>query len=112
MKNQNETNDDLVLVPKVGKEEEWAKAIADAEKIGNGALGWRGQAEMMVDLDLTQMLENDSNIEFSKDREERVEQMESVLKTMYLETIMSLSDEVTPEEAKKRKVTTSVLYGK
>lgn len=42
--------------PETWKEAEFFAAFAEAEKIGKGALGWQGQAEMMVELGLDKAL--------------------------------------------------------
>jgi hypothetical protein len=113
MKDPKEKNEDLVLVAKVGKQEEWLKAIKDAEQIAQGALGWRGHAEIMVDTDLADWIDKDSNGELNlpEDKEAKVVAMEEILKNMYLQAILDLSDEVTKEEADRRAKTTKVLYG-
>ena len=109
MKKQKEKSD-LVLVAKVGKEQEYEDALKEVDRVANGTLGFRGQAEAMIDLELhtatdMKMLFEDVKVE------DRVDRMEQLLKQIYLEKILSLSEEVTKEEAEKRRKATKVLYG-
>lgn len=105
-------NDDLVLVAKVGKEQEFENALEEVNRIANGSLGFRGQAELMIDMDLFKAEPQLEAIIEPIPKEDRVDAMEKLLKQIYLEKILSLSEEVTPEEADKRRKATKVLYGK
>lgn len=95
----------LVLVPKPGKEQEFMAAMAEAHKIAHGALGWQGQAEMMVELGL------DKVHKLRGAKKARITQMKRLLQQMFLHNIYIHGDWVTPEEADKRSRTTATLFG-
>jgi hypothetical protein len=81
-----EIKDDDVLVPKFGKEKEFYDAMAQMHKVGTGKLGWRGHAEMMVDLGLTDAVLEE---ELKGTREEKIEQYMEVLQQAHLQTLYS-----------------------
>ena len=96
----------LVLVPKPGKEAEFEEAFKQAAQIGHGALGWQGQAEMMVELGL------DKELKLRGTKKARITQMRRHLQSIFLETIYKHGDWVTPEEADKRRKSLTTLFGK
>lgn len=103
-----ELKEDDVLVPKIGKEKEFLQAMSDMQKIGHGKLGWKGQAELMVDLDMSEALE----VELKGTREEKVQQMMEYLQQAHLQSVYEYGEWLSKEEAEKRRVSKKVLYGK
>lgn len=100
--------EDKVLVPKVGKEVEFLKAMQDTATIARGTLGWRGQAEMMYDLELTEHLGLDIK---GLEKEQALQKIEEYVKQAYLQTIFDFGEWVTKEEADRRRKASKVLYG-
>ena len=98
-----------VLVPKVGKEAEFSQKLAEAHQIGHGALGWQGQAEMMIELGLDQSLEA-GGVRFPKNKKKRIDKMRQILIGCFMDDIHKYGEWVTKEEAKQRAEMTDILY--
>lgn len=103
-----EIKKDDVLVPKFGQEKQFYKALSEMSKVATGTLGWKGQAEMMIDLDLTKALE----VKLKGNKEEKTKQMIEHLQQSFLSSIYEHGEWVSKEEANKRKISRKVLYGK
>lgn len=90
-----------VLVPKIGQEEKFLDALRSAQQIGNGKLGWDGQAEMMLDLGLLPSV----GIKLKKGtREQQLKQVKELLQQCFVDNINTYGEWVTPKVAKTRKL--------
>lgn len=99
--------EDKVLVPLVGKEDQFKEAMLKAHQIAHGKLGWQGQAELMVEVGLDVAL----GLPKSKYRKVNVRRVMDYLKQAFLQDIAQYSEWLTREEAEKRSNSMKVLYG-
>ena len=99
-----------VLVPKVGKEQEFLAAINEAAKIAHGKLGWRGQAEIFHEIGALPLMGVELD-QVNTTKEEQLQIIEDYIKQSYLQTIMTYGEWITEEEADKRRKSTEVLFG-
>ena len=100
-----------VLVAKVGHEVKFLETLGEMHKIGHGALGWDGQAEMMIELGLDQSLEKDG-VKFPKSAKARKVKMRQILVGCFVDTLYQYGEWVTAEEAKNRKDYHEILFNK
>lgn len=100
-----------VLVPKVGHEIQFVEALQKAHQIGHGALGWQGQAEMMVELGMVEILKKEG-VKFPKSKEGQITKMRHVVIGMFMDNIYQHGDWVTKKEAKKRQNSQTILFDK
>ena len=91
----------MFLVAKIGHEKEFVEALNEAHRINTGALGWRGNAEMMLSLGLLNTLK----IEIKGiTQEEKVDQAEQLLRDIFAQRIMEHGEWVTGTVAENREV--------
>jgi len=99
-----------VLAPKVGKEKEFWQAMAEAHKIGTGALGWDGQAEIMSEILSHKDAEQQFGMKLPKDKNRRKAKLRGLIIQSFVGKIFELSDWVTKEEADTRMQYNEILY--
>jgi hypothetical protein len=96
-----------VLVAKPGKEEEFIKQFNEMIRIAQGSLGWRGHAEMYLELGVLGAM----GIKLkSRKKENKLKELESLLKQVFLQNLYEVSEWVTKEQAESRAKYNKVLY--
>lgn len=100
-----------VLCAKVGHEQKFIDTLAEMHKIGHGALGWDGQADMMIELGLDQALEKDG-VKFPKSAAARKKKMRQILVGSFVDTLYQYGEWIPAEEAKNRKEYSDILFNK
>lgn len=107
MPKKKNKEEDIVFIPKLGKEKEFEEAIAFMDR--SKGIGWKEHAEMQYDLGVHDFLG------FELEGETKVEQikcLENILKQIALNNFLEVAEQVTEEEAKRRKLAVKTLYGK
>lgn len=97
-----------VLVPKVGKEKQFKETLENINQIANGKLGWKGHAEMYVDMGL----ESHFGMKPAKNREAGIEVMIKKLQEAFCSGLVEFGEWLTPEQVEQRKRAITALYGK
>lgn len=100
-------SEDKVLVPKPEKLKEFKQIILELEAVSKGRLGWKGQAEVFLQLDFEAILGYKLK---STTKEEQLEEIQELLKQAFLDRLLDISDLVSKEEAKTRMDTINTLY--
>lgn len=96
-----EENSDQYLVAKIGHEAEFLAAVSEANKIHTGKLGFRGNAQMMLEMGLFGSL----GIKFKgKTDEEKLDEAEQTLRQIFGQRLMEHGEWVTGTVAENREV--------
>lgn len=106
-KTWHEQTDGKVLIAKLGKEQEFINALQSAHAIGNGTLGWEGQAKLMYELNLTESL----NLKLKGSKKQKIDKIKQRLIDSFIGQIWEYSEWVLPEEAERRHKIRTILYG-
>ena len=100
-----------VLVPKVGKEQEFFMRFEELKKIASGTLGWTGQAEMMYEILGKEGLQDFLGIKLkARKKENLLKEIEVLLKESFYHTLMTYGEWITKAAAAKRAKLTKVLF--
>ena len=94
-------NDDVYLVAKIGHEKQFTEAINEAHRINTGPLGWRGNAQMMLDLGLLDTLKIKIQ---GTTLDEKLDSAEQMLRDLFAQRIMTHGEWVTGTVAENREV--------
>lgn len=97
-----------VLVPKVGHDAKFVEALNNAIQIGQGKLGWQGQAEIMFNLGL---IENLGLKIKGKTNKQKIACIKNYLITAAMEEIYTYGEWIPEKQAKLRDKAKTVLYG-
>src|SRR5579863_4482966 len=89
-----------VLVPKIGKDEEFIKKFQEIQKIAHGPLGWDGHARLLIQLDAIEELKGMT-----------FEQVKDFLQQSALSGLYEVGEWIPAEQAEQRKKSTEVLFG-
>jgi hypothetical protein len=98
-----------VLVAKVGQEDLFLERMAAAHKIGHGALGWQGHAEMMYEIGAYDAI-MEKPLDPKLTKEEGIAVIKELIQQAHLQSIMEHAEWVTEEEADKRRKAQEVLF--
>ena len=96
-----------VLVAKPGKQKEFVEAMMSAHKIAHGALGWKGQAEMMWECGAAEVMFGIK----TKSKKKALPLLEALIRQAFLQTIMDNAEWIPEEQAKGRHIANKVLFG-
>lgn len=95
------TESDQYLVAKIGHEAEFLAAVREANQIHTGKLGFRGNAQMMLEMGLFDSI----GIKFKgKTDEEKLDEAEQTLRQIFGQRLMEHGEWVTGTIAENREV--------
>jgi len=96
-----------VLVPKVGQDKEFTQAFNNAVQIGQGKLGWQGQAELMYNLGLIEHI----GFKLKGSKRQKIAAIKNYLITIAMEEIYTYGEWVPVKQAELRIKAKTILYG-
>ena len=102
-----------MLVPLVGKETAFIQAIGEFVRMANGTLGWRGHAEMLLDLKPNgEAAEMVLGHKLEGDKEAKITKLSEWLEQAFWETILVNAEWLDKEAGEARWQALYILYGK
>ena len=104
--------EDKVLVAKPQQEQIFILKLKEMSNIANGALGWKGQAEMFYSILGKDGIKTALGLSIKcRKKENIINEIAEVLKIVFYQSLMEVAEWVTKEEADKRAKMNKVLYG-
>lgn len=102
----------LCLVPKINEETEFIAALGEMLKVANGSLGWKGHAEMLLDIDKNGEVFKALQIgPPTGTREEQTAQLIEWLQESFWQSVVCHAEWIPKEEGEARWKSLRILYG-
>lgn len=98
-----------VLVAKVGHEEKFLETLGEMHKIGHGALGWDGQAEMMYELGMVEVLKKEG-VKFPRGKAAQITKLRQIVIGSFVDKLYQFAEWIPEKEAESRNQYRTILY--
>lgn len=96
-----------VLVPKPNKLLEFKAVLLEIDRVANGHLGWKGQADMFYSLDFEAIFNYKLK---AKTKKGKLKEIEMFLKQSFMDRLMEVSEWLPEGEAETRMQSINTLY--